>query len=185
RGPDQRFDSGVVGLKARVGARWVDLIEPRPRTIAKQIHSSGPVMIGAPGEVGYLWGERIVPRAGGVDIVGGFRVRDPERLDMPGRWLRRGVTFRYRPSNRGLTLTWDAQAGDRYRVMTWANGGRYRAVPGGIRIGSGRHRFSVAPPSWDVGSVQAGCCSLDVRGVAGTITAPGPGPLTWRIEPAG
>jgi hypothetical protein len=184
RGPDQRFDAGLVGLKARIGGEWRDLIEPRPRTMAKQIHSSGPVMIGAGGELGYLWGDRIEPRGGGVDVVGGFRERDRVHRDRPGRWLRQGVTFRYRPSGRGLTLSWDAQAGDRFGVMTWANGGRYRPVPSGIVVGAGRHVFGVAPPAWTVGSVQAGCCSLDVRGVAGTITAPGPGPLSWRIESA-
>ena len=184
RGPDQRFDSGVVALKARVGGAWRDLIEPRPRTVARQIHSSGPVMLGPGGEVGYLWGDRIEPRGGGVDVVGGFRARDPERVDRAGRWLRRGVTFRYRPGGRGLELTWDAQAGDRYGVTIWANGGRYREVPGGIEVGSGRHLFPVAPPRWTVGSIQAGCCSLDVRGVAGTLTAPATGRLSWRIEPA-
>ena len=187
RGPDQRFDSGVVGLKARIGGRWRDLIEPKPRTIAKQIHSSGPVMIGPNGDVGYMWGDRIVPRDGGVDIVGGFRARmaGKKRAALPGAWLRQGVTFRYRPDGDGLKLTWDAQAGDRYGVLAWANGGRHGNVPGGIRVGAARHTFSVAPPSWSVGSVQAGCCSLDVRGVAGTITAPAPGPLSWRIGPAG
>jgi hypothetical protein len=185
RGPDQRFDSGVVALKARVGGRWRDLIEPRPRTVAKQIHSNGPTMLGPGGEIGYLWGDRIVPRGDGVDIVGGFRERDPQHPDQPGRWLREGVTFRYRPDGDGLVLSWDAQAGDRFGVMTWAPGGRYRPSAGGITVGAGRHEFSVAPPSWTVGSVQAGCCSLDVRGVAGTITAPAAGPLSWRMGPAG
>ena len=174
----------MVGLKARIGGEWRDLIEPRPRTVARQIHSSGPVMLGPGGEVGYLWGERIEPRGGGVDVIGGFRVRDAERVDRPGRWLRRGVTFRYRPAGPGLALTWGARAGDRFGVMTWADRGRYRQVPGGIAVGSGRHVFSAPPPAWTVGSVQAGCCSLDVRGVAGTITATAAGPLTWRIEPA-
>ena len=185
RGPDQRFDSGVVGLKARVGGRWRDLIAPRPRTVAKQIHSSGPVMIAPNGDVGYMWGDRIVPRGGGVDIVGGFRTRSKVHVSMPGDWLRQGVTFRYRPSGRGLTLSWDAQAGDRFGVMAWAESGRHTKLPDGIRAGAGRHVFSVTPPAWTVGSIQAGCCSLDVRGVAGTITAPAPGPLSWRIEPAG
>lgn len=184
RGPDQRFDSGVVGLKARVGEGWRDLIEPRPRTIAKQIHSSGPTMIGPSGEIGYMWGDRIVLRAGGVDILGGFRVRDPQHVSMPGRWLREGVTFRYRAVGGGLSLSWDAVAGDRFGVTIWANGGTYGRRDDGVVVGAGRHAFSVAPPVWTVGSRQSGCCSLDVRGVAGTITAPGPGPLTWRIEPA-
>jgi hypothetical protein len=185
RGPDQRFDSGVVALKARAGGRWRDLIEPRPRTIAKQIHSSGPVMVGPAGEVGYMWGDRIELRDGGVDVVGGFRERDPQHLDQPGRWLRQGVTFRYRPEGRSLVLTWDAQAGDHFKVLAWARGGRYAPAPGGIRVGAGVHTFNVAPPQWSVGSVQAGCCSLDVRGVAGTLAAPGPGPMSWRIGPAG
>jgi hypothetical protein len=184
RGPDQRFDSGVVGLKARIGGRWRDLIEPRPRTIAKQIHSSGPTMIGPAGEIGYMWGDRIVPQPDGVDIVGGFRIRDPEHVSMPGRWLREGVTFRYRVVGGGLTLSWDAQAGDRFGVMTWAKGGKAGRTPDGIVVGAGRHTFSVTPPAWTVGSRQSGCCALDVRGVAGAITAPAPGPLTWRIEPA-
>jgi len=185
RGPDQRFDAGVVGLKARVGGEWRDLIEPRPRTVAKQISSSGPVLVGPEGQAGYLWGDRIVPRDGGVDILGGFRERDKEALDQPGRWLRRGVTFRYRPERGGLELTWDAQPGDRYRVMTWARGGRYTPSPGGITVGAGRHVFSAPPSLWSVGSVQAGCCALDVRGVTGEVAASTAGPLSWRIEPAG
>ena len=185
RGPDQRFDSGVVGLKARVDGEWRDLIEPRPRTVAKQIHSSGPVMLAPDGDVGYMWGDRIVPRADGVDIVGGFRTRSKVHVSMPGDWLRRDVTFRYRPAGGGLTLTWDAAAaGERYGVMAWAGGGRHTRTPDGVVVGAGRHVFGVAPPAWTVGSIQAGCCSLDVRGVAGTITAPAPGPLSWRIEPA-
>jgi hypothetical protein len=185
RGPDQRFDAGVVGLKARVGGRWQDLIEPRPRTLALQIRSSGPTMIGPGGQIGFLWGDRIVPRRDGVDIVGGFRTRQTgPHVSLPGEWLRRGVTFRYRAADGGLTLSWDAQAGDRYGVMTWAESGRFGRNPDGITVGAGRHVFSVTPPSWNVGSIQAGCCSLDVRGVAGTITAPAAGPLSWRIEPA-
>jgi hypothetical protein len=185
RGVDQRFDTGLVGLKARVGGRWRDLIEPRPRTMALQIHSSGPTMIGPTGEIGYLWGDRIVPRPGGVDVIGGFRTRSKIHVAEPADWLRQGVTFRYRVERGGLTLSWDSQTGDRYGVMTWAKGGRYRASEGGITVGAGRHAFSAPPPQWTVGSLQGGCCALDVRGVAGTITAPAPGPLTWRIEPAG
>ena len=185
RGVDQRFDAGLVGMKARVGGRWLDLIEPRPRTTALQIHSSGPTMIAPSGEVGYLWGDRIVPRPDGVDIVGGFRTRSKVHVSMPGDWLRQGVRFRYRADRGGLTLSWNAQAGDRYGVMTWAKGGRYRATEGGITVGPGRHVFSSPPPRWTVGSLQGSCCALDVRGVAATITAPAPGPLIWRIEPAG
>ncbi len=184
RGPDQRFDSGLIGLKARIGGEWRDLIEPRPRTTAKQIHSSGPVMLGQDGEVGYLWGDRIVPRGGGVDVVGGFRARGPAKTERPGRWLRQGVTFRYRPAGRGFAVTWDAQAGDRFGVMTWAKKGAHRPTGFGLELGPARHVFSIAPASWTVGSVQGGCCALDVRGVAGTITAPAAGPLSWRIEPA-
>jgi hypothetical protein len=142
-------------------------------------------MIGPGGEIGYMWGDEIVPLRDGVEIGGGFRARKPGKTDEPGAWLREGVRFRYRAQGGALVLSWDAQAGDRFGVMTWANGGRYTATPGGIRVGAGQHTFSVAPPSWSVGSIQAGCCSLDVRGVAGTITAPAPGPLTWRIGPAG
>jgi hypothetical protein len=185
RDPDQRFDFGVVNLKVRTARGWRDLIEPRPRTTTKGVYSSGPTMIGPAGEIGYPWGERIELRDGGVDVVGGFRIRDPEHLDQPGRWLRRGVTFRYRPNGRSLVLSWDAQAGDRYQVMTWAKEGRHRVEPGGIRVGAGRHEFSVAPPVWSVGQRVGSCCALDVRPVAGEITAPAPGPLTWRIGPAG
>jgi hypothetical protein len=184
RDPDQRFDFGVMDLKVRTaGGGWRDLIEPRPRTIDLGIHSSGPVMLGPGGEVGYPWGDRIELRDGGVDIVGGFRVRDPENVSMPGRWLRQGVTFSYRPEGRSLVLTWNAAAGDRYEVMTWANGGRYRPAPGGIVVGPGQHTFSAAPPAWRVGERQSGCCALDVRPVTGTIMAPAAGPLTWRIGP--
>lgn len=181
RGPDQRFDAGVVGLKVRTAEGWRDLIEPRPRTTAKLIASSGPVLA-APGEPGYLWGDRIVPRPGGVDVVGGFRPRGTDRVDRPGPWLRRGVTFRYRVRGRGLELSWDAQPGERYRVMTWARGGRYTPSPQGITVGAGRHVFSAPPTAWTVGSVQAGCCALDLRAVSGEIAAPAPGRLTWRIE---
>jgi hypothetical protein len=184
RGPDQRFDAGVVGLKARVGGEWRDLIEPRPRTTAVQIRSSGPTMIAPNGEIGYLWGDRIVPRPGGVDVVGGFRARSRVHVDQPAEWLRQGVTFRYRVVDGGLTLSWDAQAGDRYGVIVWAKEGEYTPRPDGLVTGAGRHVFSARPPQWTVGSIQGSCCALDVRGVAGTITAPGPGPLTWRIEPA-
>jgi hypothetical protein len=185
RGQDVRFDFGVLALKARTpGGGWRDLIEPRPRTTEKGIRSSGPVMLGPGGAVGYPWGDRIELRDGGVDIVGGFRVRDPKHVSLPGRWLRQGVTFRYRPDGRSLVLSWDAQAGDRYEVMTWANGGVYRPSPGGIVAGPGVHTFSIAPPRWTVGDLQSGCCSLDVRAVSGQITAPAAGPLTWRIGPA-
>ena len=183
--PDQRFDFGVVGLKERTARGWRDLIEPRPRTIGPGVPSSGPVMVGPAGEVGYPWGERIELRDGGVDIVGGFRIRDPAHPAMPGRWLRQGVTFRYRPEGRSLVLTWDAQLGDRYQVMTWAREGRYAASPGGIRVGAGQHTFGVAPPAWRVGRRVGSCCALDIRPVVGEITAPAPGPLTWRIGPAG
>jgi hypothetical protein len=184
RGPDQRFDAGVVGLKVRTGGAWRDLIEPRPRTLGQLITSSGP-MLANPGAPGYPWGDRIVPRPGGVDVVGGFRPRSRERLDQPGPWLRRGVTFRYRVRGRGLELSWQAQAGERYRVMTWARGGRYRRSPGGITVGAGRHVLSPAPPEWTIGSVQGSCCALDLRSVGGEMAAPAAGPLTWRIEAAG
>ena len=182
--PDQRFDFGVVGIKARAGAGWRDLIEPRPRTTGPGVPSSGPVMVGPAGEVGFPWGDRIELRDGGVDIVGGFRVRDPEKPSEPGRWLREGVTFRYRPEGRSLVLSWDAAMGDRYRVLVWADRGRHRAAPGGLVAGAGRHTFSPSPPAWTVGQRESGCCSLDVRPVTGEMTATAPGPVTWRIAPA-
>jgi hypothetical protein len=183
RGPDQRFDAGVVGLKVRVGGGWRDLIEARPRTVAQLITSSGPVLANA-GAPGYPWGDRIVPRPGGVDVVGGFRPRSSERVDQPGPWLRRDVTFRYRVRGRGLELSWRARPGERYRVMTWARRGRYAPFPRGITVGAGRHVFSQAPPEWAIGSLQGSCCALDLRPVSGEMGAPGGGPLTWRIEEA-
>jgi hypothetical protein len=181
RDPDQRFDFGVIGLKQRAGGGWRDLIEPRPRTTVLGIHSSGPVLL-AGGEIGYPWGERIEVRGGGVDVVGGFRARNTAHAGLPGRWLRRDVTFRYRRRGRGLELTWDAQAGDRYHLLLWGRGGRHTRTPTGVRVGAANHVFSAPPAAWTVSRPFTSCCALDVRPVQGDIVAPG-GPLTWLIEP--
>ncbi|HEX8065173.1 MAG TPA: hypothetical protein VF520_01465 [Thermoleophilaceae bacterium] len=182
RDPDQRFDFGVVNLKERTAGGWRDLVEPRPRTM-NGVHSSGPVLLGPGGEVGFPWGERIELRGGGVDVVGGFRARErrPHRLSRPGRWLRRGVVFRYRPRGRSLTVTWDARPGDRFQVLAWARAGAFRQVAGGIEVGAARHLLDPAPLVWSVGDRYSGCCAFDVRPVTGEIAAPAAGPVSWTI----
>lgn len=184
RGPDQRYDFGLLRLKARAGGAWRDLIEPRPWTTGPGTHSSGPVLVGPAGEIGYPWGERLEARDGGIDVVGGFRVRDPVRVDRPGRWLRRGVTFRYRPRGRALELTWDALAGERFRVMTWSKQGRFTERPAGFGAGAASHVFGAPLTAVSVGGLAGSCCAVDVRPVQGELVAPGPGPMSWRIEPA-
>jgi hypothetical protein len=184
RDPDQRFDFGVIGLKARTATGWRDLIEARPRTTGVGIHSSGPVMIGPGGEVGYPWGERIELRGGGVDVTGGFRVRDPGHFDQPGRWLRRDVVFRYRPEGRALVLTWDAQAGDRFHLLIWGRGGEHTATDSGLQVGPATHVFSSPPAAWSVSRPFSSCCAIDVRPIQGDIVAASSGPLSWRVEPA-
>jgi hypothetical protein len=102
---DLRYDAGLVALKLEgpVG-HWRDLLRLRPRTF-KRWDSAGPLLARG-GRIGRPVGRRMsVAPDGSVTVEGGFR-------DRAGRWLRRGVEFRFEPVAYGVRVSWAARSGD-------------------------------------------------------------------------
>jgi hypothetical protein len=94
-------------------------MRPRPNTRGHTHDSAGPVL-----DVGgkrYLaHGTSIELQAGGVVLVhGGFQSQD-------GKFLRRGVTFRFAPVRGGVRMSFPLRAGDDARMTAYMPDGQVR-----------------------------------------------------------
>jgi hypothetical protein len=111
---DLRYDFGLVALKRRSGGAWREVLPPRPRTVAG---FDGVLKLGSAVADGtrLRLGER-----GSIVADGGFRSRS-------GRWVRRGVTFRFTPVRCGVRMSWRARRGDRYAYSAFFRGSPARS----------------------------------------------------------
>ena len=111
---DLRYDFGVVALRVRDDDGTWRALPLRPR-LSRAIASAGPLLrLGR--RTGAPEGGRIaIGRDGTVTIAGGFRTRS-------GRWLRRGVRFRFEPTGCGVRTTVPARRGDRHRYSAFFAG---------------------------------------------------------------
>ena len=112
---DMRYDFGLVALKVRgAGGRWTDAMPLRP-LIDRAGDSAGP-LLRRHGRVGAPQGRSLtIGRDGTVTVGGGFRASG-------GRWLRRGVDFRFEPTACGVALTVPVRRSDRLEYSAFFSG---------------------------------------------------------------
>ena len=103
---DLRYDVGLVALQ--VGSE--NVVPLKPRTL-KGDQSAGPLLSGAAPEFTTL--ER--GKNGRIVGRGGFRTRS-------GRWVRRGVTFTFTPTDCGVRISWNGRDRDRYTYSAFFAG---------------------------------------------------------------
>jgi hypothetical protein len=159
---DLRYDFGMVALKRRgADGKWRDVVRPRPNTRGPAHDSAGPVIV--EDGVRYLpFGDSISARDGGVVLVrGGFRSEE-------GVWLRRGVTFRFAPVERGVELSFPLEAGDAARVVTFLPEDEAREDGRTVTDESSSSTVSLRPANVRFGKGYASCC--DEHLVAATMS---------------
>ena len=119
-GYDRRYDFGLVALKQR-DARgiWHDVMRPRPNTRGHTHDSAGPVL-DVSGTRFLAHGTSISVQPGGVVLVrGGFQNQE-------GKFLRRGVTFRFAPVRGGVRMSFPLRRGDEARLTAFMPDGEVR-----------------------------------------------------------
>jgi hypothetical protein len=154
---DRRYDFGLVALKQRdARGRWHDVMRPRPSTRGHTHDSGGPVI--ERDQVRYLpHGKTIETRPGGVVLVhGGFQSQE-------GRWLRRGVTFRFAPVKDGVSMTFPLRAGDTARITTFLPDGQVRQLGATIFDSHSASAVSPAPSRFRfLARGLASCCDKSI-----------------------
>ena len=175
---DPRYDFGLMSLKARgADRRWTDVLPPRPLPLPGAGNgSAGPVLMRG-GTVAYPAGTRMsVDRGTGtITIHGGWRTRS-------GRWLRRGVAFRYRAIRGGVRLTFPVQEDDRITVADFvpATG---RSAISGRAIRARGFTSTLSPPGRGIARKPGWSSAYDaslVR-VSRTLDARDDGTVSWTI----
>lgn len=168
---DLRYDMGLVALK-RPGpdGEWVDVVRPRPHT-NRGANSAGPVLH-TPGGPALPDAERAHVDAGGtVTLRGGYRGTD-------GRWLRRGVSFRFGPVPCGVQMVLPRRATDRLSYSFW-----FTEAPG--REGDkliGSHATVSSSASFALDLRESGGSAVDARLVRADLHFPrGRGPVRITI----
>ncbi len=173
--PDLRDDFGLVAVKYREpDGRWRDVLRPRPLTATAD--SAGPILLRGRARA-LPYGDRMEVRRGGVVVVrGGFRIPDGPRI-------RRGVSFRYTPTERGVRVSFRARRGDRLLFRTFLPAGNAkRGERRSVSDDASTARLSPAPSRVSFERGFASCC--DRRLVAGrmTLTASRAGRVTYAVE---
>jgi hypothetical protein len=175
---DPRYDFGLVSLKARgADRRWTDVLPPRPLPLpGAGDASSGPVLTRGR-SVGYPAGTRmsVDRRNGTITIHGGWRTRR-------GRWLRRGVAFRYRAIRGGVRLTFRAEDGDRITVADFVSATAGNAIAG-TAIDTPSFSSTLSPPGRRIARTPGWSSAYDASliRVTRTLRATRDGTITWTI----
>ncbi|MEA2448493.1 MAG: unsaturated chondroitin disaccharide hydrolase, partial [Thermoleophilaceae bacterium] len=107
---DLRYDFGLIALKVRDDTGLWRTMPLRP-LIAGARETAGPVLGGGGLPVGSTLS---VAGDGTVTVDGGFRTA-------AGRWLRRGVKFRFTPGKCGVRMTVPARRGDDFDYSAFVN----------------------------------------------------------------
>ena len=110
---DGRAAFGIRALKRRDDdGAWVDLLPAAPAVTGLPPGSLGPALLLRSGALARPRGTRIEVRGGRIVVRGGWM--------RAGRWVRRGVRFRFAPTARGARIDVSTRKGDRlvYAALT-------------------------------------------------------------------
>ena len=171
RARDLRYDNGLVALKRPgPGGEWTDVVRPRPHT-TRGSDSAGPVLHTS-GATGLPDGVRSDVDAGGtVTLRGGYRTRT-------GRWLRKGVSFRYGPVPCGVQMVLPRRPGDKLSYSVWFTDTPAR--DGNALVGPDAR--VTATPGPEVTLRDGGSSAVDSRLVRADLRfPPGRGPVRIKI----
>jgi hypothetical protein len=152
RARDLRYDNGLVGLKRpRADGEWVDVVRPRPHT-TRGANSAGPVLhtaraTGLPDAV-----RSDTDANGTVTLRGGYRTSK-------GRWLRRGVSFRYGPVPCGVQMVFPRRPADKVSYSVWFT--QTPAREGDALVGP--ETRVTATPGYSVSLRDGGSSAVDSR----------------------
>jgi MYXO-CTERM domain-containing protein len=177
---DRRYDFGLVALKQRdANGRWHDVMRPRPNTRGHTHDSAGPVLERGT-KIRYLpHGTSIKVRRGGVVLVhGGFQTQD-------GKWLRRGVTFRFAPVTDGVQMTFPLRAGDNARVTDFVPDGQAKRLGNTIYDDNSSAVVSPAPTRFRFLARGLGsCCDESLIEAMALLHAPRDETYTYTVRAA-
>jgi len=167
---DLRYDIGLVALKRPGPAgEWDDVVRPRPHS-SRGRDSAGPVLLTPQGPA-LPDGERSHSDGETVTVRGGYRARD-------GRWLRRGVSFRYGAVPCGVQIVLPRRPQDRLRYSVWFTD---TPVNDGAQL-VGPNATVAATPAWSVRLSDGGASAVDSRLVRADLHFPkGRGPVRITI----
>jgi hypothetical protein len=120
---DGRSAFGIRALKRRApGGRWIDLIPAAPAAAGRPRGTFGPALRLRGGALAKPRGESIAVRGDRIVVRGGFVHR--------GRWVRRGVSFRFAPTARGARVSVNTKPGDRIVYSALTDGAPARIARG-------------------------------------------------------
>jgi hypothetical protein len=178
-GYDRRYDFGLVALKQRdAQGRWHDVMRPRPDTRGHTHDSAGPVL-DVHGTRYLAHGTSIETRPGGVVIVhGGFQSQD-------GKFLRRGVTFRFAPVRGGVRMSFPLRRGDDARLTAFMPDGQVRRRGSTVYDSHSSAVVSPAPRSFRfLARGLASCCDSSLIEASALIRAPADRTYTYTVRAA-
>jgi hypothetical protein len=159
-----------VALKRPRDGGWADVVRPRPHTRAG-FDSAGPVLLSSPRGRALPDAVHADVSGGTVTLRGGYRTRD-------GRWLRRGVSYRYGAVACGVKIVLPRRPGDVLAYSVW-----FTSAP--ARDGStltGPDATVTATPRFSVKLRDGGSSAVDPKLVRAELRfARGRGPVRITI----
>jgi hypothetical protein len=177
-GYDRRYDFGLVALKQRdASGRWHDVIRPRPNSRGHTHDSGGPVL-DVKGNRYLADGTSIAvsPRTGVVVVRGGFQSQD-------GKFLRRGVTFRFAPVRAGVAMTFPLRRGDAARMTAFMPDGQVRRL--GATIYDSHSSVELTPPAKRYRYLARGlasCCDKSIIEASALFRVPADRTYTYTVR---
>src|SRR3954447_21704441 len=178
-GYDRRYDFGLVALKRRDSrGRWHDVMRPRPNTRGHTHDSAGPVL-DVNGTRFLAHGTSIDVRSGGVVVVrGGFQNQE-------GKFLRRGVVFRFAPVHEGVRMSFPLRRGDEARVTAFMPDGQVRRRGAVVYDSHSSAVVSPAPDSFRfLARGLASCCDSSIIEASALFRVPGDRMYTYTMRAA-
>jgi hypothetical protein len=178
-GYDRRYDFGLVALKQRDAAgRWHDVMRPRPNTRGHTHDSGGPVL-DVKGTRFLAHGTSISLDPGGVVLVrGGFQNQE-------GKFLRRGVTFRFAPVRGGVRMSFPLRAGDEARITAFMPDGQVRRRGAVLYDSQSSAVVSPAPTRYRfLARGLASCCDESIIEASALFHVPGNRTYTYTVRAA-